>query len=103
MKEVTFTNEEFDLVFNLLQDHLEDIMQDEFFHIHNHDQAEKATQLETIFKLIPKVNQMRKEATLSEPISILRMNLSIAEHVPTPCGMVFTCLEDHRTLMEKIS
>ena len=45
MKEVTFTNEEFDLVFNLLQDHLEDIMQDEFFHIHNHDQAEKATQL----------------------------------------------------------
>ncbi len=45
MKEVTFTEEEFDLVFNLLQDHLEDIMQDEFFHIHNHDQAEKATQL----------------------------------------------------------
>ena len=45
MKEVTFTPEEFDLVFNLLQDHLEDIMQDEFFHIHNHDQAEKATQL----------------------------------------------------------
>ena len=44
-KEVTCTNEEFDLVFNLLQDHLEDIMQDEFFHIHNHDQAEKATQL----------------------------------------------------------
>ena len=33
MKEVTFTNEEFDLVFNLLQDHLEDIMQDEFFHV----------------------------------------------------------------------
>ena len=45
MKEVTFTEEEFDLVFNLLQDHLEDIMQDEFFHVHNHDSAEKATQL----------------------------------------------------------
>ena len=45
MKEVTFTNEEFDLVFNLLQDHLEDIMQDEIFHVHNHDAAEKATQL----------------------------------------------------------
>ena len=34
-----------DLVFNLLQDHLEGIMQDEFFHIHNHDEAERATQL----------------------------------------------------------
>ena len=45
MKEVTFTPEEFDLVFNLLQDHLEDIMQDEFFHVENHEAAEKATQL----------------------------------------------------------
>ena len=45
MKEVTFTNEEFDLVFNLLQDHLEDIMQDEFFHVNDHEAAEKATQL----------------------------------------------------------
>ena len=45
MKEVTFTNEEFDLVFNLLQDHLEDIMQDEFFHVDSHEAAEKATQL----------------------------------------------------------
>ena len=45
MKEVTFTNEEFDLVFNLLQDHLEDIMQDEFFHVDGHEAAEKATQL----------------------------------------------------------
>ena len=45
MKQVTFNQEEFDLVFNLLQDHLEDIMQDEFFHIENHDAAERATQL----------------------------------------------------------
>ena len=45
MKEVTFTSEEFDLVFNLLQDHLEDIMQDEFFHVDSHEAAEKATQL----------------------------------------------------------
>tara|TARA_B100001778_G_scaffold114222_1_gene93527 strand:+ start:213 stop:437 length:225 start_codon:yes stop_codon:yes gene_type:complete len=45
MKEVTFTNEEFDLVFNLLQDHLEDIMQDEFFHVNDHEEAERATQL----------------------------------------------------------
>ena len=45
MKEVTFTPEEFDLVFNLLQDHLEDIMQDEFFHVNDHEAAEKATQL----------------------------------------------------------
>jgi len=44
MKEVTFTPEEFDLVFNLLQDHLEDIMQDEFFHVDSHEAAEKATQ-----------------------------------------------------------
>ena len=45
MKEVTFTPEEFDLVFNLLQDHLEDIMQDEFFHVDSHEAAERATQL----------------------------------------------------------
>jgi len=45
MKEVTFTPEEFDLVFNLLQDHLEDIMQDEFFHVNDHEAAERATQL----------------------------------------------------------
>ena len=45
LKSVTFTEDEHNLVFNLLQDHLEDIMQDEFFHIHNHDEAERATQL----------------------------------------------------------
>tara|TARA_B100001996_G_C18601963_1_gene570188 strand:+ start:220 stop:465 length:246 start_codon:yes stop_codon:yes gene_type:complete len=45
LKSVVFTVDEHNLVFNLLQDHLEDIMQDEFFHIHNHDQAERATQL----------------------------------------------------------
>ena len=45
MKEVTFTPEEFALVFNLLQDHLEDIMQDEFFHVNDHEAAERATQL----------------------------------------------------------
>tara|TARA_B100000902_G_scaffold209628_1_gene199473 strand:+ start:99 stop:350 length:252 start_codon:yes stop_codon:yes gene_type:complete len=45
LKSVSFTEEEHNLVFNLLQDHLEEIMEDEFFHIENHDQAEKATQL----------------------------------------------------------
>jgi len=44
-KSVLLTESEYDLIFNLLQDHLEDIMQDEFFHIHNHDESEKATQL----------------------------------------------------------
>ena len=44
MKQVTFNQEEFDLVFNLLQDHLEDIMQDEFFHVNDHEAAERATQ-----------------------------------------------------------
>ena len=39
MKQVSFTEEEFDLVFNLLQDHLEDISQDEFFHSIDHDKA----------------------------------------------------------------
>ena len=44
-KSVLFNESEYDLVFNLLQDHLEEIMEDEFFHIHNHNEAEKATQL----------------------------------------------------------
>ena len=44
LKSVTFTEDEHNLVFNLLQDHLEDIMQDEFFHVENHEAAEKATQ-----------------------------------------------------------
>ena len=44
MKQVSFTDEEFDLVFNLLQDHLEDISQDEFFHIETPEDAEAATQ-----------------------------------------------------------
>tara|TARA_B100000609_G_C17105324_1_gene376846 strand:+ start:488 stop:709 length:222 start_codon:yes stop_codon:yes gene_type:complete len=39
MKQVSFTEEEFDLVFNLLQDHLDDISQDEFFHSIDHDKA----------------------------------------------------------------
>ena len=42
MKQVTFTEEEFDLVFNLLQDHLEDISQDEFFHSIEHQKAQQA-------------------------------------------------------------
>jgi len=44
-KSVLLNESEYDLIFNLLQDHLEDIMQDQFFHIHNHDESEKATQL----------------------------------------------------------
>tara|TARA_Y100000768_G_C23674206_1_gene539135 strand:+ start:326 stop:574 length:249 start_codon:yes stop_codon:yes gene_type:complete len=39
MKQVTFTSDEFDLVFNLLQDHLEEICEDQFLHKENHDQA----------------------------------------------------------------
>jgi len=42
MKQVTFTEEEFDLVFNLLQDHLDDVLQDEFFHVKDHQKAQKA-------------------------------------------------------------
>ena len=44
LKSVTFTEDEHNLVFNLLQDHLEDIMRDEFFHVDSHEAAEKATQ-----------------------------------------------------------
>ena len=42
MKQVTFTSEEFDLVFNLLQDHLDDVLQDEFFHTLDHQKAQEA-------------------------------------------------------------
>ena len=42
MKQVTFTSEEFDLVFNLLQDHLDDVLQDEFFQVTNHEKAQEA-------------------------------------------------------------
>ena len=42
MKQVTFTAEEFDLVFNLLQDHLDDVLQDEFFHTLDHQKAQEA-------------------------------------------------------------
>ena len=42
MKQVTFTAEEFDLVFNLLQDHLDDVLQDEFFHSIDHQKAQEA-------------------------------------------------------------
>ena len=41
MKQVSFTEEEFDLVFNLLQDHLDDILQDEFFHSIDHQKAQQ--------------------------------------------------------------
>ena len=42
MKQVSFTDEEFDLVFNLLQDHLDDVSQDEFFQVTNHEKAQEA-------------------------------------------------------------
>ena len=42
MKQVSFTDEEFDLVFNLLQDHLDDVLQDEFFQVTNHEKAQEA-------------------------------------------------------------
>ena len=42
MKQVSFTEEEFDLVFNLLQDHLDDVLQDEFFHSIDHQKAQES-------------------------------------------------------------
>ena len=42
MKQVSFTDEEFDLVFNLLQDHLDDVLQDEFFQVTNHEKAQES-------------------------------------------------------------
>ena len=45
LKSVTFTEPEYNLVFNLLQDHLEEIMEDEFFHVNDHDAATRAETL----------------------------------------------------------
>ena len=39
MKTITLENAEFDLLTNLLVDHLEEISEDEFFHSTSHDEC----------------------------------------------------------------
>ena len=39
MKTITLENAEFDLLTNLLVDHLEEISEDEFFHSRSHDEC----------------------------------------------------------------
>jgi|TARA_B100000085_G_scaffold267280_1_gene276698 hypothetical protein len=45
MKQVTFTEEEYELVDSLLTVHLDEIVEDEFFHLCSHDQAVVKEQL----------------------------------------------------------